>query len=483
MIRMLLFIAVHNGLRVMMADVTCAYLQAMTKEKVYTIAGIEWGEELAGCILLLLKSIYGLRTSGARWYERLDEILLSLGFKPCHAGVSIWIRMNKDTYDFIAIYVDDLFVVSLDPESIISAIRVMFSLKGEGFPEYYLGGNIDRVCADFTDSGETFTVSARTFIVGLARRVEELMGPFRHHSTPMDPSYKPEIDETSLLVGDEIGRYRMLVGSLQWAVTLCRFDVAYATNTLARYTSMPREGHLKAAHRVVGYLKHFSKGRVLFDTRPLELPETIIVPNLSDWFQQYPDAEECLPDDTPPAIFKPITMTTFVDADHASCVATRRSVTGIIHFFESTPVMFHVGRQKTVETSSYGSEAVSARIATEQIIAIRYRLRMLGVPVNTHSVLLGDNRSVQISGSQPSSQLQKKHLAVAFHKIREAVAARIILFSWIGTSFNVADVLTKPLNGQKYRSLISYILFGKGKSFVEGSNSNKEVSSLDLSLE
>ena len=118
-----------------MTDVTCAYLQAMKREKVYTVAGIEWGEELAGCILLLLKSIYGLKTSGARWYERLAEILLSLGFKPCRAGVSIWIRMNKDTYDFIAIYVDDLFVVSLDPESIISAIYVMFSLKGKVFLE------------------------------------------------------------------------------------------------------------------------------------------------------------------------------------------------------------------------------------------------------------------------------------------------------------------------------------------------------------
>ena len=94
---------------------------------------------------------------------------------------------------------------------------------------------------------------------------------------------------------------------------------------------------------------------------------------------------------------------------------------------------------------------------------------MLGVPVITHSIFLGDNCSVQVSGSQSSSQLQKKHLAVAFHKIREAVAAGITLFYWIGTLFNVADVLTKPLNGEKHSLLISYILFGKGKSFMKGS--------------
>ena len=305
-------------------------------------------------------------------------------------------RFNGDTYEFIAVYVDDLFVVAKNPLDIISAIRVLFNLKGEGFPEYYLGGNIDRVKVDYTDSGETFQVSAKTFIVGFAKRIEDLMGVFRHYTSPMDPTYKPEIDETPLLVGDDIGRYRMLVGSLQWVVTLCRYDIAYATNTLARYTSIPREGHLKAAHRVVGYLKHFSKGRIMYDTRPLELPETTIVPNLCDWFQQYPDAEEYLPDDMPESVFKSINMTTFVDADHASYVTTRRSVSGIIHFLESTPVMFYVGRQKTVETSSYGSEAISARIATEQITAIRYRLRMMGVPVNTNSILLGDNSSVEV---------------------------------------------------------------------------------------
>ena len=59
------------------------------------------------------------------------------------------------------------------------------------------------------------TIRATTFIHGLAYKVELLMGKFRHFATPMNPTYHPEIDETSLLVGNEIGMYRMLVGSLQ----------------------------------------------------------------------------------------------------------------------------------------------------------------------------------------------------------------------------------------------------------------------------
>lgn len=154
-VRLILFIAAHNGLAVRMADVTCAFLQAKTKEKVYTRAGIEWGDDLVGSILILIQSIYGLKTSGARWYELLAEVLLDLGFKPSRAGVSIWMRLNENgTYDFICVYVDDLLVAALEPIPIIEAIRKLFDLKGEGFPDYYLGGNIERCQVDYTPSRE-----------------------------------------------------------------------------------------------------------------------------------------------------------------------------------------------------------------------------------------------------------------------------------------------------------------------------------------
>ena len=61
-------------------------------------------------------------------------------------------RLNeKGTYDYIAIYVDDLFVAAIDAGTIISSIWVLFNLKGEGFPTYYLGGNIEREHVDYTD--------------------------------------------------------------------------------------------------------------------------------------------------------------------------------------------------------------------------------------------------------------------------------------------------------------------------------------------
>ena len=117
---------------------------------------------------------------------------------------------------------------------------------------------------------------------------------------------------------------------------------------------------------------------------------------------------------------------------------------------------------------------VSARIATEQILSLRYRLRMMGVPISTSSVMLGDNRSVHASGSQPSSPLSKNHLAIAYHKVRETVASGALLFWWVRTIDNIADLLTKALDGQKHWSLTSKYTFGRSMKPTKGSDSDEE---------
>lgn len=228
--------------------------------------------------------------------------------------------------------------------------------------------------------------------------------------------------------------YRMLIGSALRAITLGKYDIMYATTSLARYYIAPREGHLKAAKRVIGYLKHYCKGRILIDCRDFEMPPEMEIPEVqTSWCTHYPDATEELPDNMPEPKMKEMTQTYFVDANHMGNKITGISDTGILGFLQSTPAFWYCKSQKTVETSSYGSEIMAARIATEALIASRYKLRMLRVPVNTAAVLLGDNKSVQISGSLSSSTLNKKHNALAFHKVREASAAGLMLFGWVST--------------------------------------------------
>jgi hypothetical protein len=127
-------------------------------------------------------------------------------------------------------------------------------------------------------------------------------------------------------------------------------------------------------------------------------------------------AEEQLPEDHMPMPYgMKARITVYVDANHAHDVMTCGSVTAILLLINNMPVWWYTKRQRTVETSMYGAELVVARIAMDMIIEMRYILHMLGVPVDGPALILGDNNSVVLNTSVPSSILKKKHHACAYH--------------------------------------------------------------------
>ena len=95
------------------------------------------------------------------------------------------------------------------------------------------------------------------------------------------------------------------------------------------------------------------------------------------------------------------------------------------------------------------------------IVELRYKLRMLGIPLNASAALYGDNQSVVLNTTVPSSTLKKKHHGSLYHRVREAVAAGILHFFFIRSERNVADVLTKPIGPKPFYSKVKDYLFGR----------------------
>jgi hypothetical protein len=205
------------------------------------------------------------------------------------------------------------------------------------------------------------------------------------------------------------------------------------------------------------YLNKHDKSRIIFDhADPIYDPNTFII---QDWTEFYGDMEEELPPKMPEPLGQPMNITAFVDANHAGNVVTRRSHTGVIIYLQNTPIIWHSRRQNTIETSTFGSEFVALRCARDLIVALRYKLRMFGVPIEGPAKVLCDNQGVVKNASIPESVLSKKHNAINYHAVREAVAAGIIQVGKEDGTTNIADLFTKPLTEQCRITLLRSILY------------------------
>ena len=155
---------------------------------------------------------------------------------------------------------------------------------------------------------------------------------------------------------------------------------------------------------------------------------------------------------------KAVQVNFFVNADHAGDVVSRRSHTGILLYVNRAPVIWYSKRQNTVETSTFRSEFIALKIATEMIEGLRYKLRMFGVPIDGPANVFGDNQSIINNATIPESPLRKKHVAICYHRVREACASGIIRIAKEDSKTNLADILTKNLDRQKHKYLAELIL-------------------------
>jgi hypothetical protein len=271
----------------------------------------------------------------------------------------------------------------------------------------------------------------------------------------------PELDDSPFLDETGIAQYQSMIGACQWLVTLARFDIATAVMTLSRYRAAPRQGHMDRLKRIYGYVRNHPNALIRVRTEMPDLSD-IQVPEYNWEYSVYGNVTEEIPEDVPPPLGKEVVTQTYIDANLYHDFLTGRATTGILHFINKTPIDWTSKRQATVETATYGSEFIAARIGTEQIIDLRITLRYLGVPVLQRSYMYGDNQSVVTSSTIPHSGLNKRHNALAYHRVREAIAAKVLAFVHIKGLSNPADILSKHCGGQEIWPHIKPILFWNG---------------------
>ena len=179
-----------------------------------------------------------------------------------------------------------------------------------------------------------------------------------------------------------------------------------------------------------------------------------------EWTNFYGEVEEAVPPNAPEARGKEVDVRLYVDSDHANDKLTRRSRTGYFVFLNMAPIMWLSKRQATIETSVFGAEFVAMKHGMEAVCGLRYKLRMMGVPLSGPSYFYGDNMSVIHNTQRPESTLKKKSNSVCYHAVREAVAMGECLTGHVSLHNNPANLATKIIGGgQKQDHLVSMVLY------------------------
>ena len=489
-IRIVTFLSELNDLELWQTDIGNAYLEAYSSEMNRIKAGPEFGTERQGMFLIIVKALYGLRSSGKMWHIRFAECLRELGFIPCKAEPDIWLRRTTSkhgvpVYEYVAVYVDDLMMAMRDPKSFAEVLRkkYKFKLKGTGPITFHLGMDFARGRPRKVPSGdEEASEASATKTSGdpyednmlvissgsyLKRMLDEYKrhfgtGPSTKYQAPMEPGDHPEIDDTELLDGEMITLYQSMLGSLQWAVTIGRFDILVHVVSMASYAAAPRKGHLERLKRIYGYLAKFPTAAIRIRT---EEPDLSAFPEpTQEWDQSvYDSPTEELPKDAPTPLGKFVQLAHYVDANLMHNVLTGKSMTGVLHFANQTPIDWYSKKQGTVETATFGSEIVAARTATEQIIDLRNTFRYLGVPIRPNSYLFGDNKTVVDSTTNPNGKLNKRHTMLSYHRVRHAIASGFLYFHHIPGKVNPADVLSKYWkHADVYEQTLKPLMFWRG---------------------
>ena len=260
------------------------------------------------------------------------------------------------------------------------------------------------------------------------------------------------MDDTPELKADGVQYYQELIGVLRWAVELGRVDILLETSLMSAHLAMPRIGHLDQVLHMFAYLKEKPKRRIALDPTDPQIDERKF--KKYDWEDFYKGASEPIPGDMPPPRGLPMSTHAFVDADLAGNKKTRRSQTGLLIFCNRAPIIWYSKGQNRVEASTFGSEFMAMKTAVEQVEALRYKLRMFGVPIVGSTNVFCDNEAVYKNTSIPESVLKKKCHSIAYHRCREAVAAGTVQIAKEGTNSNLSDLFTKLLSYLRREDLL-----------------------------
>ena len=467
-VRVALTIAALNGLDVKTADIENAYLTAPNREKIWTVLGPEFGTD-AGKRALVVRALYGLKSAGASFRNHLAECMRSIDYLPCQADPDLWMKPETTEdghkyYSYVLLYVDDALAIHEDALSVLNRMGKYFKMKegSVGEPNVYLGAKVKPVTIAETHV-QCWAMSSSKYVQEAVANVEAKLRKSGKNLPnqapgPWPSGYDAELDESDLLDAEDASFYQQQIGVLRWCIELGRVDIITEVSLLSTFNAAPRRGHMDAVYHVLAYLKKKHNARLVLNPSYPKIDTNKF--REENWNDFYRGAKEAIPPNAPEPRGMDVDLVINCDSSHADDKKRRRSRTGYFIFLNKALVAWFSKKQSTIETSVFGAEFVAMKLACEHNRALRYKLRMMGVPIRGHTYLWGDNMSVIHNTSRPESVLKKKSNSICYHFVRECVAMDEVRTAHVRSEDNCADIATKTIpNGATRQNLVRMLLY------------------------
>jgi len=321
-------------------------------------------------------------------------------------------RFSEKDFIILLLYVDDMLVAGPNKDRIKelkAQLAREFEMKDLGLANKILGMQIHR-----DRNNRKIWLSQRNYLRKVLRRFN--MEDCKPISTPLSVNFKLS---SSMCPSSEAERmemsrvpYASAVGSLMFAMICTRPDIAHAVGVVSRYMANPGREHWNAVKRILRYIK----GSI----------DVALCYGGSDFI-----------------------VRGYVDSDYAGDFDKSKSTTGYVFTLASGAVSWVSKLQSVVATSTTEAEYVAATQASKEAVWLKMLMDELGHEQKNIS-LFCDSQSALYLARNPAFHSKSKHIRVQYHFVREKVEEGTVDMQKIHTKENLADYLTKAVNGDKF---------------------------------
>lgn len=435
--RLLMALSAKFGWPVRQLDVVTAFLNPkIDKEELWVAipAGtFNVCKPFGSPVMRLKKALYGLKQSPRLWWETIDAALYSMSLvRGCYDT-----NLYYSSKVVILLYVDNTLIfdiggtcststnndgkmniaTSIDATNIMATLMGLFKMKDLGLLKRFLGFDVF-----FRNDG--IWISQRSYINTIAARYGIIES--KAALSPVDE--KIHLDQSDvtdhLLDDDSRQRYQSLIGAFLYASLGTRADISFAVSSLSRYCAHPMSSHLTAARRVLRYL---------YTTRDLHLHYTNSTTS---------------------------GLRGMCNADWASNVRDRRSMSGYAFFFNDCLISWKAKRQTLVALSTAEAELIACsetcREATwlKNLLSEIIKGTAIGVSDNPIRISCDNQSALKIIGKglvNPSGR--NKHIELRHYHARDMQELGVVIFEYVNTADNLADILTKGLSVKRHQEM------------------------------